>query len=92
MFSVFIYYLNKHVNFNVKISSVPIFRIKNKFPVIESNCLPVVQFQFTGRVLIYIYDSCYDISSKSIARMTLSTIKAKRSERVEGLKHIRMGG
>lgn len=39
--------------------------------------------------LIYIYDLCHTISSKSIARMTLSSIKAGRSKRMKGLKHIR---
>lgn len=43
----------------------------------------------TGDILIYTYDSCYAISSKSIAPMTLSWIKTKRSKRMKGLKHIR---
>lgn len=42
----------------------------------------------TGNILIYICDLCHAISSKSIARMTLSSIKAKRSKRMKGLTHL----
>lgn len=43
----------------------------------------------TGNILIYTCDLCHAISSKSIARMTLSSIKTERSKRMKGLKHIR---
>lgn len=40
----------------------------------------------TGDILIYTYDSCCAIRSKSIAPMTLSWIKDKTFETNEGIK------